>query len=66
MEMIIPGRFYYQRLFELLIVITKIIIRAVTIKNIKLLLSLRKVAIVKNEISFISNVKDRKNVSQEL
>lgn len=64
--MIIPGRFYYQRLFELLIVITKIIIRAVTIKNIKLLLSLRKVAIVKNEISFISNVKDRKNVSQEL
>lgn len=66
MEMIIPGRFYYQRLFELLIFITKIIIRAVTIKNIKLLLSLRKVAIVKNEISFISNVKDRKNVSQEL
>lgn len=66
MEMTIPGRFYYQRLFELLIFITKIIIRAVTIKNIKLLLSLRKVAIVKNEISFISNVKDRKNVSQEL
>lgn len=43
----------------------EIIIRAVTIKNVKLLLSLRKVAIVKNEISFNSNVKDR-NVSQEL
>lgn len=65
MKIIIPGRFYYQRLFELLIFITKIIIQAVTIKNIKLLLSLRKVSIVKNEISFISNVKDR-NVSQEL
>lgn len=65
MEIIIPERFYYQRLFELLIFIAKIIIRVVTIKNIKLLLSLRKIAIVKNEISFISNAKDR-NVSQEL